>query len=87
MSNLGLFTIDTKKKYVKLTDIIDIELTENTKYLMQVQANDPFYFCVSTELPEKGGFKTGLDPFTYTPVSGADLYICTYGKLYLNVAI
>lgn len=88
MSNIGIYTIDTKKKYIKLSELIDVDLVENTKYLMQVQANDPFYFCVDTQIPEKGeGFKVGLAPFTYTPMSGNDLYVCTFGKIQLNIAM
>jgi len=86
MANIGYFPINTNKEYETVENVTGITFTTGTKYILQVQSAEPFYFCVSNEIPESGGFKVGLEPFTYTPQTGAKLYVKTFGKAYLNIA-
>ena len=89
MSNLGIFKINTNKTYQKVSDLTGINFVAGSKYQLQVQTynGEPFYFCVDSVLPTSGGFKVGLDPFSYTVVEGSDLYVYTHGEIYLNIAV
>lgn len=85
MANLGLFNINTKHKYVKLSEIIGASLTSGTTYLMQLNSG-ACHFCESATKPTNGGFIVDhTRPFTYTS-NGTELWVRTDYPTCINIA-
>lgn len=83
MANLGLFEINTNSKYLKLTDLTNVEFVDGNNYLMQ-NYGKPIFVIESVTEPTKGGFMVDNKPFVYQ-CDGTDLYIKTDGRIYLNI--
>lgn len=84
MANLGIFKINTKSKYLKLSDLTGINFANGISYLMQNKSG----YCILIEsynTPTEGGFTVNNKPFIYE-CDGTDLYIKTHGNVYLNIS-
>lgn len=90
MANIGIFTINTNGEYVDIATATGETFTEGTTYTMQAQnGGSVLTVCVASSQPTEGGFQIkDLEKFTYTPKSGADLYLFTggLGNVKLNIS-
>lgn len=86
MANLFYGRINTKDKYVELSELTGVEITEGTLYLLQPMDVIATYVSDSDEVPTEGGIVVQNNPIIkFQLKSGEKLYIRTYNNK--NVAI